>query len=89
MRDVTVVEVELERCNRWLVQLRNLKLNTSLSAILRKVKILGVLRPLRPIKMSPDKRGMNKFCDLHQDHGHTTDECITLKGQISTLIKKD
>ena len=86
---MTVAEVELERRNKWLAELRNLKLNTSLSSILRKVKSLRVLRPPRPIKMSPDKHDRNKFCDFHQDHGYTTDECLTLKGQIAMLIKKD
>ena len=89
MRDMTIAEVELERRNRWLVELRNLKLNAPLSTIIRKVKSLGVLGPPRLIKMSLDKRDRNKFCDFHQDHGHTTDECLTLNGQIATLLKKD
>lgn len=65
MRDMTVVEVKLERRNRWLVELRNLKLNAPLSTILRMVKSLGVLRLRRPIKMSPDKHDRNKLCDFH------------------------
>ena len=88
MRDISIAEVELERCNKWLAELRNLKLNASLSTILRKVKSLRVLRPSRPIKMSPDKYYRNKFCDFHQDHGHTTNECLTLKGQFDMLLKK-
>ena len=84
-----VVEVDLERRSRWLAELRNLKLNTLLSTILRKEKSLGVLRAPRPIKMSPDKHDRNKFCDFHQDHGHTTNECLTLKRQRAILIKKD
>ena len=82
---MTIVEVELEKCNKWIVEL----INALLSTILRKANSLGVLRLLRPIKILLDKRDRNKFCDFHQDHGHTTDECLALKGQIAMLIKKD
>ena len=61
---MTVVEVELERHNRWLVEFENLKHNAPLSTILRKVKSLRVLRPPRPIKMLPDKSDRNKFSDF-------------------------
>ena len=64
---MTVAEVELKRRNRWLAELRNLKLNTLLSTNLRKVKSLGVLKLPRPIKMLLDKRYRNKFCNFHQD----------------------
>ena len=56
MRDTTIAEVEMERCNQWLVKLRNLKLNAPLSIILRKMKILGILRPPKPIRIPPEKR---------------------------------
>ena len=51
MRDMTVAEVEMERRNKWLAELRNLQLNTPLSTILRKLKSLGVFWPPKPIKM--------------------------------------
>ena len=90
MKDMTIAKVELERQNIWLEELRNLNLNTPLSTILRKVKSCRVLRaPDRSIRMSPEKRKRNKFYDFHQDHGHTTNECITLKGQIILLIEKN
>ena len=84
-----IAEVELESQNKWLAELRSLKLNAPLSTILGKVKNLGVLRLPRPIKISLDKRDRNKLCDFHQDYGHTTDECLTLKRQIAMLLKKD
>ncbi|GKC46198.1 reverse transcriptase domain-containing protein, partial [Tanacetum coccineum] len=31
---------------------------------------------------TPEKRNMNKFCDYHQDQGHTTNDCYHLKKQI-------
>ena len=39
--------------------------------------------------MSPEKGDLKRFCDFHQDHGHTADECLTLKWQIALLIKKN
>ena len=48
---MTVAEVEMERHNKWLAELRNLKLNTPLSTILRKVKSLGVFWPPQLINM--------------------------------------
>nr|GFC25187.1 reverse transcriptase domain-containing protein [Tanacetum cinerariifolium] len=29
-----------------------------------------------------EKRSSNKFCDFHNDKGHSTDECMQLKKQI-------
>ena len=58
---MTIAEIELERRNRWLEELRNLKLNAPLSVIFRKVKRLGVLRTPKPLRMSSEKRNRNKF----------------------------
>ncbi|GJY02341.1 reverse transcriptase domain-containing protein [Tanacetum coccineum] len=32
-----------------------------------------------------EKKGSNKFCDFHNDKGHSTDECMQLKKQIEEL----
>ncbi|GJS43648.1 reverse transcriptase domain-containing protein [Tanacetum coccineum] len=34
-----------------------------------------------------EKRSSNKFCDFHNDKGHSTDECIQLKKQIEELVR--
>ncbi|GJW52500.1 hypothetical protein Tco_0096585 [Tanacetum coccineum] len=34
-----------------------------------------------------EKRNSNKFCDFHNDKGHSTDECIQLKKQIEELVR--
>ncbi|GJW52581.1 reverse transcriptase domain-containing protein [Tanacetum coccineum] len=34
-----------------------------------------------------DKRSSNKFCEFHNDKGHSTDECMQLKKQIEELVK--
>nr|GFA49540.1 reverse transcriptase domain-containing protein [Tanacetum cinerariifolium] len=38
--------------------------------------------------MTPvEKRSSNKFCDFHNDKGHSTDECMQLKKQIKELVR--
>ncbi|GKB25368.1 reverse transcriptase domain-containing protein [Tanacetum coccineum] len=34
-----------------------------------------------------EKRSSNKFCDIHNDKGHSTDECMQLKKQIEELVR--
>ncbi|GJY76200.1 reverse transcriptase domain-containing protein [Tanacetum coccineum] len=34
-----------------------------------------------------DKRSSNKFCEFHNDKGHSTDECMQLKQQVEELVK--
>jgi hypothetical protein len=31
---------------------------------------------------------MNKYCDYHQDHGHETEDCISLRIEIEKMIKE-
>nr|GEY10135.1 reverse transcriptase domain-containing protein [Tanacetum cinerariifolium] len=34
-----------------------------------------------------EKRSSNKFCDFHNDKGHSTNECMQLKKQIEELVR--
>ncbi|XP_021857261.2 uncharacterized protein [Spinacia oleracea] len=37
----------------------------------------------------PDSmKDMSKWCDLHRDNGHTTEECISLKKEVAYLLKR-
>nr|GEW68688.1 reverse transcriptase domain-containing protein [Tanacetum cinerariifolium] len=41
-----------------------------------------------PSMVTPvEKRSSNKFCDFHNDKGHSTDECMQLKKQIEELMR--
>nr|GEW19801.1 reverse transcriptase domain-containing protein [Tanacetum cinerariifolium] len=40
-----------------------------------------------PMVTLVEKRSGNKFCDFHNDKGHSTDECMHLKKQIEELVR--
>ncbi|GJS81707.1 reverse transcriptase domain-containing protein [Tanacetum coccineum] len=47
----------------------------------------GKFKPPPPMVTLVEKRSNNKFCDFHNDKGHSTDECIQLKKQIEELVR--
>ncbi|GKD28391.1 hypothetical protein Tco_1239169 [Tanacetum coccineum] len=47
----------------------------------------GKFKPPPPMVTPVEKRSSNKFCDFHNDKGHSTDECIQLKKQIKELVR--
>nr|GEY30873.1 reverse transcriptase domain-containing protein [Tanacetum cinerariifolium] len=44
-------------------------------------------QPPPPMITPVEKRSSNKFCDFHNDKGHSTDECMQLKKQIEELVR--
>ncbi|GKB06339.1 reverse transcriptase domain-containing protein [Tanacetum coccineum] len=42
-------------------------------------------KPPPPMVTPADKRSSNKFCEFHNDKGHSTDECMQLKKQIEEM----
>ncbi|XP_061364523.1 uncharacterized protein LOC133307959 [Gastrolobium bilobum] len=63
-------------------------LNTSRRRILKEVFQTGYVRVAKP---PPLKKGgqcdETKFCEFHNDTGHTTDECFDMKNTIEILIR--
>ncbi|GKB97896.1 hypothetical protein Tco_0984033 [Tanacetum coccineum] len=47
----------------------------------------GKFKPPPPMVTPVEKRSNNKFCDFHNDKGHSTDECMRLKKQIEELVR--
>nr|GEW95665.1 reverse transcriptase domain-containing protein [Tanacetum cinerariifolium] len=43
-------------------------------------------QPPPPMVTPVEKRSSNKFCNFHNDKGHSTDECMQLKKQIEELV---
>ncbi|XP_075654243.1 uncharacterized protein LOC142624530 [Castanea sativa] len=56
--------------------------------ILTQINDEHYLQWLRPLNSSPNVRDKNKYCRFHKDHGHYTEDCRNLKGQIEELIHK-
>ena len=37
---------------------------------------------------NPEKRNRNLYCQYHQDHGHTTEDCRNLWDHLDQLIRE-
>nr|GFA87576.1 reverse transcriptase domain-containing protein [Tanacetum cinerariifolium] len=49
----------------------------------------GKFKPPPPMVTPVEKRRSNKFCDFHNDKGHSTDECVQLRKKIKELVRAD
>jgi hypothetical protein len=54
-------------------------LNTSLTEVLSAIKGDPAFRWPPKMKANPFKRDRSKFCEYHADHGHLTEDCISLR----------
>ncbi|KAK3032221.1 hypothetical protein RJ639_036151 [Escallonia herrerae] len=63
-------------------------LNAKPSQILHEIKDNKALQWPDKIKSRPNKRNKDLWCYFHNDHGHTTDNCGSLKRAIEALIKR-
>ncbi|KAK3027493.1 hypothetical protein RJ639_040294 [Escallonia herrerae] len=63
-------------------------LNAKPSQILHKIKENKALQWPDKLKSRPNKRNKDLWCHFHNDHGHTTDNCESLKRVIEALIKR-
>ncbi|GJX20228.1 reverse transcriptase domain-containing protein [Tanacetum coccineum] len=53
----------------------------------RRSDFRGKFKPPPPMVTSMEKRSSNKFCDFHNDKGHSTVECMQLKKKIEELVR--
>ena len=61
-------------------------LNRSPEQIFYHIWDSGLLRPLKPMKKYPNMKHSLKYCEFHEDFGHSTTECFTLREEIEYLI---
>nr|GEY26283.1 reverse transcriptase domain-containing protein [Tanacetum cinerariifolium] len=55
----------------------------------RNIRTKGLTSEPPPPMVTPvEKRNDNKFCDFHNNKGHSTDECMQLKKQIEELVRE-
>ncbi|XP_017413262.1 uncharacterized protein LOC108324847 [Vigna angularis] len=60
-------------------------LNAPRAKVLEEALNAELLTPQR--KPSPKNADERKSCKYHQNHGHTTEDCITLKNEIESLVR--
>ncbi|XP_074336345.1 uncharacterized protein LOC141673495 [Apium graveolens] len=63
-------------------------LNRPQADILREVKGKPFYYPPKPLLAPPENRARDKHCGYHEDYGHTTENCFSLKMFIEDQIKK-
>ncbi|GKV12093.1 hypothetical protein SLEP1_g23290 [Rubroshorea leprosula] len=52
------------------------------SQILMQIKNKMEMRRPNPLQSPATSRDHTRYCDFHQDHGHTTEECKSLKSEL-------
>ena len=62
-------------------------INASRETIYLAIRDKGLLRKPIPIKAPADRRNRFKYCDFHEDVGHNTSECYSLRNQIEGLVR--
>ncbi|GKU88934.1 hypothetical protein SLEP1_g3141 [Rubroshorea leprosula] len=62
--------------------------NLPRSQIFMQIKNKMDLRHLGPMKTAAASRDHTRYCDFHQDHGHTTEQCNSLKSELESLAQK-
>jgi ribonuclease HI len=62
-------------------------LNASLTEVLSAIRGDPTFRWPQKMKTDPFKRDRSKFCEYHADHGHSTEDCISLRREIEVFIQ--
>ncbi|GKV33270.1 hypothetical protein SLEP1_g41798 [Rubroshorea leprosula] len=62
--------------------------NLPRSQIFMQIKNKMDLRRPGPMRTAAASRDHTRYCDFHQDHGHTTEQCNSLKSELESLAQK-
>jgi hypothetical protein len=62
-------------------------LNASLSVVFEEARKDPNFKPPPKMRTPPEKRNSQKYCGYHCDHGHRTEECLSLKREIERFIR--
>ncbi|GKU89055.1 hypothetical protein SLEP1_g3247 [Rubroshorea leprosula] len=62
--------------------------NLPRSQIFMQIKNKMDLRLPGPMKTAAASRDHTRYCDFHQDHSHTTEQCNSLKSELENLAQK-
>ncbi|GKU97906.1 hypothetical protein SLEP1_g10981 [Rubroshorea leprosula] len=58
------------------------------SQIFMQIKNKMDLRRPGPMRTAVATRDHTRYCDFHQDHGHTTEQCNSLRSELESLAQK-
>ena len=56
--------------------------------VLEKIKNEPFFKRLNKMVGNPEKRNRNFYCQCHQDHGHTIEDCRSLWDHLDQLVRK-
>ena len=62
-------------------------LNTSVTVVFTKIKSDPNFKWLAKMITPLNKHTNQRFCEYHNDHGHTTQDCIPLRHEIENFIR--
>ncbi|GKV04527.1 hypothetical protein SLEP1_g16680 [Rubroshorea leprosula] len=62
--------------------------NLPRSQIFMQIKNKMDLRRPGPMRTAAATRDHTRYCDFHQDHGHTTEQCNSLRSKLESLAQK-
>jgi hypothetical protein len=62
-------------------------LNASLTEVLMAIKGDPAFRWPQKMRTNPYRRDRNKFCQYHEDHGHSIEDCIHLHREIENFVR--
>jgi hypothetical protein len=66
----------------------NVIFNTPLPQILKEVKHKSFFLPPRPMLTASSNRNTKLRCEYHKDHGHRTQDCVTLRRHLVELVDR-
>ena len=81
LKEVARITVDDEEYSRYT------PLNASRETIYLAIRDKGLLRKPVPIKAPADRRNRFKYYDFHEDVGHNTSECYSLRNQVESLVR--
>ena len=64
------------------------RLRAPLSEIIKGIHAAELIQFPTPKKRKFPLADKSKYCKFHRDYGHDTNDCVTLKDKIETLIRK-
>ncbi|GKV48237.1 hypothetical protein SLEP1_g55063 [Rubroshorea leprosula] len=62
--------------------------NLPRSQIFMQIKNKMDLRRPGPMRIAAASQDHTRYCDFHQDHGHTTEQCNSLRSELESLAQK-